>query len=199
MSQLPMVSTRQRRHLGNFGPYFTERKALAKPTSTENRLIFVRCAQQPTRRRYQASCCEMWPRNNIVCKITNKPLVITSPMVICQSQWARDIDTCRKRSSTILWESGLSKSAGEPSLRKRGFPRSPSRSSTVLAHTNKYTIAAIGPRTSSDGLARRQRIQKTTRKTHHPRRHLRPSFLFPLTFRFSPLLSPCRHHCLAPG
>ena len=36
--QLPMVSTRQRRHLENFGQYFTERKALAKPTPTENRL-----------------------------------------------------------------------------------------------------------------------------------------------------------------
>ena len=43
-------------------------------------------------------------------------LVITSPKVICQSLWARDIDTCRKRSSTILWESG-SKSAGEPNPR----------------------------------------------------------------------------------
>ena len=40
----------------------------------------------------------------------NKLLVITSPKVICPSLWATDIDTCRKRSSTILWESG-SKSA----------------------------------------------------------------------------------------
>ena len=118
MSQLPMVSTRQRRHLGNFGQYFTERKALAKPTSTENCLIFVRCAQQSTRRRYPAFCCEMWPSNNIVCKITNKLLVITSPKVICQS--ARDIDTCRERSSTILWESG-SKSAGEPNQRLKAL------------------------------------------------------------------------------
>ena len=56
----------------------------------------------------------MWPSNNIVCKITKtKLLVITSPKAICQSLWARDIDTCRKTSSTILWESG-SKSAGEP-------------------------------------------------------------------------------------
>ena len=68
--QLPMVSTRQRRHLGSFGQYFTERKALAKPTSTENRLIYVRCAQQSTRLCYPAFCCEMSPSNNIVCKIT---------------------------------------------------------------------------------------------------------------------------------
>ena len=46
--------------------------AREKPTSTENRLIFVRCAQQSTRRPYPAFCCEMLPSNNIVCKITNK-------------------------------------------------------------------------------------------------------------------------------
>ena len=90
MSQLlAMVSTRQHRHLGNFGQYFTERKALAKPTSTENRLIFLRCAQQYTRRRNPAFCCEMWPSNNIVCKVTKTNyycvvLVIISPK-ICQS------------------------------------------------------------------------------------------------------------------
>ena len=62
-------------------------------------------------------------------------LVITSPKVICQSLWARDIDTCRKRSSTILWESG-SKSAGEPNPRLgvRGFG---SQHSTYRRHHSR--------------------------------------------------------------
>ena len=55
-------------HLGNFGQYFTEGKALAKPTSTENHLkTFVRCAYRATRHHFQAFCYEIWQSSNIVC------------------------------------------------------------------------------------------------------------------------------------
>ena len=131
--QLPMVSTRQRRHLGNFGQYFTERKALAKLTSTENRVlvIYVRCAQKSTRRCYPAFCCETWPSNNIVCKITKTNYYsgnyFTKNLSVTVSQ--------RHLSEEIFYDSlgiGIQiRGRGEPNprLRVRGFGSQNSRSS----------------------------------------------------------------------
>ena len=85
-----------------------------------------------------AFCCEMWPSNNIVCKITKTNYCTSnyftkSNLSVTVSQ--RHIDTCRKSSSTILWESG-SKSAGEPNPRLgvRGFG---SQHSTYRRHHSR--------------------------------------------------------------
>ena len=80
----------------------------------------------------------------------NKLLVITSPKVICQSLWARarDIDTCRKRSSTILWESG-SKSAGEPNPRL-GVRGLGSQHSTSSFSRRSHTKTMEGSKSAGD-------------------------------------------------